>query len=320
MSLFAILHSVTASPPGAGRLPTIERRPKMISELVSTGEKPCVVALHCSLGSGRQWQKLARELGPFYQVIAPDIAGYGDNRGWLELPITLAEEIAALGDGIDQATGPVHLVGHSYGGAIAFRMATSSPFAGRVRSLTLIEPILPTLLDIDDADRSGFARLSSHISADLGGRRNLQAIGKFLTFWNGSGPTQELSSEARLHMVNYIEKIPFDFIAAFDEPDVATAAASIRVPTLLLSGGQSPRLTQRIVERLATTIAGAQTRSVLTAGHMLPITHANVVNHEIVAHITRADDLADIAERLGLASRPGRIGGSQSRELRVSQK
>ena len=67
----------------------------MISDLVSTGEKPCVVALHCSLGSGRQWYKLARELGPLYQVIAPDIAGYGDNRGWLELPITLAEEISA---------------------------------------------------------------------------------------------------------------------------------------------------------------------------------------------------------------------------------
>jgi hypothetical protein len=109
-------------------------------------------------------------------------------------------------------------------------------------------------------------------------------------------------------------------MAAFDEPDVADAAASIRVPTLLLSGGQSPRLTQRIVERLATTIAGAETRSVLTAGHMLPITHANLVNREIVAHIARADDLADVpgAERLGLASGRGPIGPSQSRELRAA--
>ena len=295
-------------------LPIIERRPKMISELVSQGEKPCVIALHCSLGSGRQWHKLAQELGPSYRVIAPDIAGYGDNRGWLELPITLAEEIAALGDDIDQASGPVHLVGHSYGGAIAFRMATRSPFAGRIRSLTLIEPVLPTLLDIDDVDRSGFARLSSHISADLGGRRDLQAIGKFLNFWNGLAP-QDLSPEARLHMVKYIEKIPFDFTAAFDESDVAAAAASIRVPTLLLSGGQSPRLTQRIVEQLATTIAGAETRCVSTAGHMLPITHADLVNREIAAHITRADDLAD----MGLASGLGRIGATRSRELGAAQ-
>lgn len=288
----------------------------MISELVLQDEKPCVVALHCSLGSGRQWHNLARELGPFYQVIAPDIAGYGDNRGWLELPLTLAEEIAALDDGIDRATGPVHLVGHSYGGAIAFRMATASPFAGRVRSLTLIEPILPTVLESDDADRNGFARLSRHISADLGGGRNLQAIGKFMSFWNGLAPKQGLSPEARLQMVKYVDKIPFDFTAAFSEPGVAAAAASIRVPTLLLSGGQSPRLTQRIVERLATTIAGAETRCVLAAGHMSPITHASLVNREIVAHIRRAEDRADMRLSSGL----GRVGATKSRELRVAQK
>src|SRR5512144_1331021 len=111
----------------------------MISSSLSPGRKAdvqnaCVIALHCSLGSGRQWSKLVEALGPGYDVIAPDIAGYGDNRGWLELPVTLSEEIAALG-GIDRAIGAIHLVGHSYGGAIAFKMATASPFANRVRSL-----------------------------------------------------------------------------------------------------------------------------------------------------------------------------------------
>jgi hypothetical protein len=36
-------------------------------------EKSCVIALHCSLGSGRQWAKLAQELGTRFQVLAPDI-------------------------------------------------------------------------------------------------------------------------------------------------------------------------------------------------------------------------------------------------------
>jgi pimeloyl-ACP methyl ester carboxylesterase len=250
--------------------------------------KACVIALHCSLGSGRQWSKLVEQLGPGHDVIAPDIAGYGDNRAGLELPVTLTEEIAAL-CGIDRAAGPVHLVGHSYGGAIAFKMATASPFADRVRSLTLIEPVLPTLLDAGDADREQFARLAREVSADLWNRQPARAIDRFLTFWSGSAPPEELPPDAKLRLAERVEKVAFDFTAAFDELTVAAAAACIRVPTLLISGGLSPRLTQRIVERLAAIIPDAETRHVVTAGHMLPITHARLVNPEITAHIARAD-------------------------------
>ncbi len=260
----------------------------MISLSLSPGPKACVIALHCSLGSGRQWSKLAQELGPGCLVIAPDIAGYGDNRNGPELPVTLGEEIAALG-GIDQATGPIHLVGHSYGGAIAFKMATTSPLADRVRSLTLIEPVLPTLLDEGDTDREQFARLAREVSADLWNRQPVRAIERFLTFWSGSAPPEELPPDAKARLIERAEKVAFDFTAAFDELSVAAAAACIRVPTLLMSAGQSPRLTQRIVERLAAIIPDAETRHVLTAGHMLPITHARLVNPEIVAHIVRAD-------------------------------
>ena len=111
------------------------------------------MALHCSLGSGRQWKTLADELGRNHRFFAPDISGYGTNSCALDLPLTLAEEVRCLSGTLNDAEGPIHLVGHSYGGAIAFKIATASPFAHRVRSLTLIEPVLPTLLCESDADR-----------------------------------------------------------------------------------------------------------------------------------------------------------------------
>jgi len=52
-------------------------------------EKSRVIALHCSLGSGRQWAKLAQELGTRFQVLAPDISGYGNHVGSTDLPMTL---------------------------------------------------------------------------------------------------------------------------------------------------------------------------------------------------------------------------------------
>jgi hypothetical protein len=61
-----------------------------------------------------------------------------------------------------------------------------------------------------------------------------------------------------------------------------------------MSGGLSPYLTQRIVGRLASAIANAETRHVPSAGHMMPISHAAFVNTEILWHIARADEFADV--------------------------
>src|SRR5438270_201638 len=124
-----------------------------------------VVALHCSLGSGRHWASLAEELAGKYVFIAPDISGYGNDAGPSGLPTTLAEQV------------------------------------------------------------------------------------------------------------------------------VTAAAAAIKVPTLLLSGGLSPYLTQRIVWRLTNAITGVKTHHLPTAGHMLLLSHSAAVIPEIVRHIALADRL-----------------------------
>src|SRR5215813_6297409 len=170
----------------------------------SAQPKGCVIALHCSLGSGRQWTKLAAELDPTHRIVAPDISGYGSNPPSMDLPSTLAAEVGHLGAAMDDIDGPFHLVGHSYGGAVAFRIATNSRFAERVRSLTLIEPVLPTLLRENPADRrlhDLFAQLARKVSTDLWNGMDMEAVDRFISYWNGSGPAEEIPGEARLRMI-----------------------------------------------------------------------------------------------------------------------
>ena len=254
-----------------------------------------VIALHCSLGSGRQWTKLTAELGSFCRVIAPDISGYGSGPTPANPPLTLAEEVEHLAPVFGSTEGPLHLVGHSYGGAIAFKIATTSRFAGRVRSLTLIEPVLPTLLKESRADRrlyDLFAQLADKVFVDLWAGMHLEAVDRFTSYWNGSGPPEQLSGEVRLRMMDCVEKVAYDFAAVLAEENVTSAAAAIGVPTLLLSGGMSPYLTQRIAGRLASLIEGAEAHHFPAGGHMLPLTHARLVNPLISAHISRANDVA----------------------------
>ena len=133
---------------------------------------------------------------------------------------------------------------------------------------------------------------------------SMEALDKFLLFWNGSGPAEKLPGEVRLRMIEQVEKIAFDFTAILGEQDVAAAAAGLRVPTLLYSGGLSPYLTQRIVGRLASIIPGAEAKHLPAAGHMLPISHAKVINPDIVRHIVLSDDFAGVL----LASPPDAAG------------
>src|SRR5258708_13436570 len=92
---------------------------------IREAEPACVVALHCSLGSGRQWTKLAAALGPGTPLIAPDLAGYGGNPGSFDLPTSLAQEVEDLSGALSQARGAIHLVRHSSGGSIPFKIPTA---------------------------------------------------------------------------------------------------------------------------------------------------------------------------------------------------
>ena len=258
-------------------------------------EQSCVVALHCSLGSGRQWAPLVAALAHRHGVIAPDISGYGDGALSAHAAGTLADEVEFLQDRLAALKGPIHLVGHSYGGAVAFKVATASRFAPRVRSLTLIEPILPAVLLEQGRDRhlyEHFARLANRVCAALWRNDTARALDHFLTFWNGEGAAARLSGPALGRMAQTAHKLTTDFTAGFAETDVLDAARRLTIPVLLFSGGLSPFVTQRVVGRLASSIANARAIHLPSAGHMLAITHAAELNPDIADHIADADEYA----------------------------
>src|SRR5262249_21386735 len=107
--------------------------------------------LHSTASSGAQWRSLTETLGGGRRVVAPDLYGYGETDPWPgHGPFTLADEAALAEAVLPPGRGPIHLVGHSYGGAPALHFAMRQP--ERLRSLTLIEPVAFHLLRDDGSD------------------------------------------------------------------------------------------------------------------------------------------------------------------------
>src|SRR5262245_54736643 len=125
-------------------MPTINANGARIA-CAETGRGETVVLLHASASSGAQWRSLTDVLQGRWHVLAPDFHGYGRTDPRPEPALPGVGDDAALVDAIlGQSTGRFHLVGHSYGGAVALRLAADRPT--RLLSLTLIEPVAFHLL------------------------------------------------------------------------------------------------------------------------------------------------------------------------------
>jgi len=114
----------------------------MIADMV-TALRPArrrrVIALHCSGAGASQWCTLAGTLGGRHELVAPEHYGSESTGPWTGgHTFTLADEAARVIALIDGSGDQLHLVGHSYGGAVALNAALARP--GRIAGMALYEP------------------------------------------------------------------------------------------------------------------------------------------------------------------------------------
>ncbi len=94
---------------------------------------PQVLALHGLTGHGQRWQHLAEHHLPGVAVAAPDLIGHG--RSTWSAPWTIDANVAALAALVSE---PVVVVAHSFGCAVALRLAADRP--DLVAALVLLDP------------------------------------------------------------------------------------------------------------------------------------------------------------------------------------
>jgi 3-oxoadipate enol-lactonase len=227
------------------------------------GSGPVVLLLHGLGGSSTSWEPQFAGLADAHRVVAWDLPGYGASAP-LEGDVTFTGLAAAVAElvgvlGVDA----VHLVGLSFGGMIAQRVALDHPQV--VTSLTLASTSPCFGLDGTRPDDWVAARLAplqaglqpADFAADV-----LRAI---------AGP--DITEAALAEQVAAMARIPAEAlarsVACLVHHDTRAELHRISAPTQVLVGEFDAETPVEYARALAEGIPGAVLRVVSGAGHLL---------------------------------------------------
>ena len=249
---------------------------------------PSVVLLHASASSARQWQSLATALAPRFRVYAIDLYGHGERAPWPgERPLELADE-AALAAPLLLRSDSVHLVGHSYGAAVALKLAATYPRL--VRSVTLYEPVMfRWLVDADAAEVADVRAVAESISRHLASGSASDAAQSFVDFWSGRGTWQAMPASRQQAIAGRMPAVGRHFRAVFAEALTLREVARLPVRMLFMTGAHSPRVMQRLAQTVRGALPTAQHCTMMQAGHMGPMTHAAAFDAQAFAFLDRQE-------------------------------
>ncbi len=251
-------------------------------------QQPSVVLLHSSASSARQWDRLAEMLKPHFQVRAIEFHGHGEQPAWRsEASMTLADEAALALPALEEAGG-AHLVGHSYGGAVALKLATLRPEL--VRSVVVYEPVLFRLVVNNAAQHSpahGIVAVADAMRKQLATSDANSAAQVFIDFWSGAGAWSSLPAGPQASIAARMHAVGHHFDALFQEPLQRLELERLRMPAMLLSGSRTVDVTRRIDAVLRAALPAAEHHSLEGMGHMGPITHAAQFNQRVVRFLDK---------------------------------
>jgi len=246
------------------------------------GAGPNVVCLHTSGGNSAQWRVLMEMLAPSFRVSAPDFYGDGKSPPLQEDREFEADHDVQLIQPLLDKSAPFHVVGHSYGGAIAVRIALLQP--EKVLSLCLYEPALWGMLEgnwpDDDGTKEIFAVRRNLVDHVLAG--SVEAgCEQFIDYWTGPGSWARIPLERRPALAASVRAAGLKWVPRMGYLLPANDLSGLPQAVLVLQGSRTTVAAKAVVRHLRELMPGAQFAELEGLGHMGPVTDAAAVNEHI---------------------------------------
>lgn len=259
--------------------------------LATVGKGEPVIFLHSGAGRGSDWARLIEWIGDGLRCVAVDMFGYGDTPWPADRPwVTIDNQANLLLELAGVLGGSVHVVGHSFGGAVALRAALLS--AEAFETLTLIEPqAVPLLKETNDplydetlVFRDRFDALHSESKPDA-------AMRVFVDHYSGDGFFDNLPATAQQELVSLSGVVAMCWSAVLTNRLPLAELRRVNTSTLVIRGSATLPAEQRMCEIILDTVPRSHENVIPEASHMSPMTHpkqvATALNRHLPSHTSR---------------------------------
>lgn len=238
------------------------------------GDGPLVLFVPGSFSTPAAWRPIIKQLPDSHRFVATALCGYGETvETRTDADRDIAHEIHVIEEAVARAGGgPVHLVGHSFGGTVVFAAALAG--AIDVLSITTFEANPLDLMRAAGRDdlSAETRRMSDAYEAALAAGET-DAPKRIIDFWGGDGSFDSLPASVQEYCNQTAHTNVLDWHTCFGFDVAPQDYARLDVPVLLVRGGFANAVIVTITDVLAAHIVGARVETVAGAGHFLVSSH-----------------------------------------------
>ncbi|HEU5150043.1 MAG TPA: alpha/beta fold hydrolase [Iamia sp.] len=260
------------------------------------GDGPALLVCHATGFCGGAYRPLAAELAPHHRVFAVDMRGHGESTPPADGDFAwsgMADDVAATAAAIAEvAPGPLHVVGHSMGGAAALLAEHRRP--GTFASAYLYEPIVPPRTAPDDASVGNPLAQGARFRQEVFPSR-AEALWRYaartplgilradaLAAYAEHGFEDVEDGKVRLRCRREHEALTFEGAGAVH----AGLFGDLALRTTVAVGGTDPGMVADFAPALAAVLPHATLEPHPTLGHFGPLQDPVTVAAAIVVHTT----------------------------------